>query len=189
LLAGVIQFAAPRGVSAAAAETMAAWTADIARGEDSDSERLRLAATTLAMASAHVEPNWRARHAYEWAMDKRWLGIDPEGRARIAAALLAACGKIAPPPELERLASSEHLGQAVSWGLAVRLCRRLGAGSQLSLAASALKTDGDRLVLWIDPSRAQLVTDPVTSDLKALSQRLGLAPEVRVSETPGLPRA
>jgi exopolyphosphatase/guanosine-5'-triphosphate,3'-diphosphate pyrophosphatase len=161
---------------------MAAWTADAVRGEGSGSERLRLAATILAMASAHVEPNWRARHAYEWAMDKRWLGVDPEGRARIAAALLAACGKIAPPPELERLASWVDLSRAVSWGLAVRLCRRLGAGSPESLAASSLLKEDDRLVLRIEPSRAQLVADPVTGDLKALAQWLGLEPEVRIAE-------
>ena len=142
---------------------------------------MRLAATILAMASAHVEPNWRARHAYEWAMDKRWLGIDPEGRALLAAALLAACGKLAPPPELERLASWDDLSQAVSWGLAVRLCRRLGAGSRQSLTASALRKSDDRLTLWIDPARAQLAADPVTGDLKALAQWLGLEPEVRVS--------
>ncbi len=181
LLAGVTQFAAPRGGSATAAALIAAWTADIARGEGKRSERLRLAATILAMASAQVEPNWRARHAFEWAMDKRWLGVDPEGRARIAAALLAACGKIAPPPELERLASWDDLSQAVSWGLAIRLCRRLGAGSRQSLMASALTRDDGRLILWIAPSHAQLATDPVTGDLKALAQWLGLDPEVRVS--------
>jgi exopolyphosphatase/guanosine-5'-triphosphate,3'-diphosphate pyrophosphatase len=114
-------------------------------------------------------------------MDKRWLGIDPEGRARIAAALLAAGGKIAPPPELERLASWNDLSQAASWGLAIRLCRRLGAGSQQSLMASSLTRDGDRLILWVAPSHAQLATDPVTGDLKALAQWLGLDPEVRVS--------
>jgi exopolyphosphatase/guanosine-5'-triphosphate,3'-diphosphate pyrophosphatase len=182
LIAGVTQFAAPRAGSATEAAMMAAWTADVVRAEGRSSERLRLAATILALASAHVEPNWRARHAYEWAMDKRWLGIDPEGRARIAAALLAACGKIAPPPELERLASWRDLSQAVSWGLAVRLCRRLGAGSHHSLTASSLRKDGDRLVLSIDPSRAQLATDPVTGDLKALAQWLGLEPQVRISE-------
>jgi exopolyphosphatase/guanosine-5'-triphosphate,3'-diphosphate pyrophosphatase len=189
LLAGVTQFAAPRGGSATVAAMMAAWTADVVRTEGGGSERLRLAATILALASAHVEPNWRARHAYEWAMDKRWIGIDPESRARIAAALLAACGKIAPPPDLERLARWEDLSQAVSWGLAVRLCRRLGAGSPQSLTASALKTDGDRLVLWLDQSRAQLAAEPVTSDLKALAQWLGLEPEVRVSDQPQLAEA
>ena len=162
---------------------MAAWTADVAvRGEGKRSERLRLAATILALASAHVEPNWRSRHAYEWAMDKRWLGIDPEGRALIAAALLAASGKIAPPPELERLASWVDLSQAVSWGLAIRLCRRLGAGSRQSLMASALTREDDRLILRIAPSHAQLATDPATGDLKALAQWLGLDHEVRVSE-------
>jgi exopolyphosphatase/guanosine-5'-triphosphate,3'-diphosphate pyrophosphatase len=181
LLAGVTQFAAPRGGSATAAAMIAAWTADAVRREGKGSERLRLAATILAMASAHVEPNWRARHAYEWAMDKRWLGIAPEGRACIAAALLAACGKIAPPPALERLASWESLSQAVSWGLAIRLCRRLGAGSRRSLETSSLTRDSERLVLSIAPTHAQLATDPVTSDLKALAQWLGLAPEVRVS--------
>lgn len=181
LLAGITQFAAPRGGSATAAALIAAWTADVVRGEGNGSERLRLAATILAMASAHVEPNWRARHAYEWAMDKRWLGVDPAGRARIAAALLAACGKIAPPPALARLASWEDLSQAVGWGLAIRLCRRFGAGSQRSLTASSLTRDGDRLILWIAPSHAQLATDPVTGDLKALAQWLGLDPEIRVS--------
>ena len=182
LLAAVTRFAAPRGGSATVAAQMAAWTAAAAQGTGDGGERLRLAATMLALASVHVEPNWRARHAYEWAMDKRWLGIDPSGRARIAAALLAACGKVAPPEELERLASWDMLSEAVGWGLAVRLCRRLGAGSRVSLTTSALRREDERLVLQIDPSRAQLVTDPVTNDLRTLAQWLGLDPEVRVSE-------
>lgn len=186
LLAGVTQFAAPRGGSSTVATLMAAWTAGVVKREGNGSERLRLAATILAMAAAHVEPNWRARHAYEWAMDKRWLGIDPEGRALIAAALLAACGKVAPPSELERLASWEALSEAVSWGLAVRLCRRLGAGSLLSLTASALQRQDDKIILWVDPSRAQLATDRVTGDLKALAQWLGLEPELRISARPGM---
>jgi exopolyphosphatase/guanosine-5'-triphosphate,3'-diphosphate pyrophosphatase len=115
-------------------------------------------------------------------MDMRWLGFDPEGRARIGAALLASCGRIAPPPELERLAKWADLSQAVSWGLAIRLCRRLGAGSHASLRASTLTKDRDRLILSIDRGRAQLVTDPVTGDLKALAQWLGLEPEVRLAD-------
>lgn len=187
LLAAVTQFAAPRGGSATVAALIAAWTADVVREGGNGRERLRLAATMLALASARVEPNWRARHAYEWAMDKRWLGLDHQGRALLAAALLAACGKIAPPPELERLASWDLIREAVGWGLAIRLCRRLGAGSRVSLMNSALRREEDKLVLWLDPGRAQLAGDPVSGDLKALAQWLGLEPEVRIEDT--FPRA
>jgi exopolyphosphatase/guanosine-5'-triphosphate,3'-diphosphate pyrophosphatase len=182
LIAGVARFTAQRGGSASLAASIAAWTADAASGDGSGSERLRLAAIMLALAAARVEPNLRARQAYEWAMDKRWAGLEPDGRARIAAALLAAGGKIAPPPELERLASWENLREAVAWGLAFRLCRRLGAGSRVSLMTSELRRENGTLVLWFDPSRAQLLSDQVRGDLKALAQWLGLEPEVRVGE-------
>jgi exopolyphosphatase/guanosine-5'-triphosphate,3'-diphosphate pyrophosphatase len=181
LLAGIAQFAVPRGGSVSAATLIAGWTAAAANGGPPASGRLRLAATILALASAHVEPNWRARHAFEWAMDKRWLGIGPADRAVIAATLLAACGKTSLPPELERLASRERLGEAVGWGLAIRLCRRLGAGSRASLTHSALRREDGKLVLRIDPSRAQLATGPVTGDLAALARWLGLEPELRVA--------
>ena len=180
LLAGVAQFAAPRGGSAATGAMIAGWTADAANGGGAGDERLRLAATILALASINVEPNWRARHAFEWAMDKRWLGIGPADRAVIAAALLGACGKTSLPPELERLASHKRLDEAVGWGLAIRLCRRIGAGSRASLTHSSLRREDGRLVLRIDPNRAQLVTDLVTGDLAALARWLELEPEVRI---------
>lgn len=182
LIAGVARFTAPRGGSATLAATIAAWTADAANGDGSGSERLRLAATMLALAAMQVEPNLRARQAYGWAMDKRWIGLDPRGRACIAAALLAASGKNTASPELERLADREGLREAVTWGLAFRLSRRLGAGSRASLMASELRREGDALVLRIDPGRAQLLADQVNGDLKALAQWLGLEPRVRIAE-------
>ena len=182
LLAGVGEFAEPRGGSAAMAELIAGWTDQAAPGEAEDSAMLRLAAFQLALAAAYVEPNMRARHAFEWAMDKRWVGLEPAGRARIAATLLAACGKIAPPPELRRLATWESLREAMGWGLAFRLARRLGAGSGASLAASTLTREGDNLVLAIDSGRAHLVSDKVLSDLKNLAQWRVLEPEFRVIE-------
>ena len=159
---------------------MAAWTSPAAPSEDEAGERLRLAATQLALAATHVEPNLRSRHAYEWAMDKRWVGLDPAGRARLAAALLAASGKVAPPAELERLASWEQLREAICWGLAIRLARRLAAGSGASLRASSLMRDGDRLVLALSPERAHLASDKILNELKNLAQWLALEPETRV---------
>jgi exopolyphosphatase/guanosine-5'-triphosphate,3'-diphosphate pyrophosphatase len=113
-------------------------------------------------------------------MDKRWVGLDPAGRARIAAALLAASGKIAPPSELERLASWDLLREATGWGLAIRLARRLAAGSGATLLASRLERDGDKLVLAMRPERAHLTSDKVLNELKNLAQWLALEPETRV---------
>jgi exopolyphosphatase/guanosine-5'-triphosphate,3'-diphosphate pyrophosphatase len=182
LLAAIAHFTNPRGGAPADAALIAAWTADIVQGGGNGSERLRLASTMLALAAARLEPNLRARHAYDWAMDKRWLGLDPEGRARIATMLLAACGRPGAPEALLRLASAEALREAAAWGLAVRLCRRLGAGTQVSLLTSSLRRESDRLVLWFDPARAQLASDLVIGDLKALAQWLGLEHEVRIGE-------
>jgi exopolyphosphatase/guanosine-5'-triphosphate,3'-diphosphate pyrophosphatase len=180
LLAGVSEFAECRGGPSALARLMAAWTAPAAPGDGQDGDRLRLAATQLAIAATHVEPNLRSRHAYEWAMDKRWVGLDPAGRARLAAALLAASGKEAPPPELERLASWEQLREAIGWGLAIRLARRLAAGSGASLRASKLTREGDKLVLGLSPERIHLTSDKILNELRNLAQWLALEPETRV---------
>lgn len=185
LLAAIGHFCEPRGGPVTLATTIAAWTADVAGrtdGQGGGGERLRLAATMLALAAARIEPNLRQRHAYEWAMHKRWLDLDPRGRALLAAALLGACGKPVLPDELQRLADAEALREAAAWGLAIRLCRRLGAGSRMSLLTSRLRRDGDRLVLWVAPDRAQLVAGPVEGDLKALAQWMGLGHAVQVGE-------
>jgi exopolyphosphatase/guanosine-5'-triphosphate,3'-diphosphate pyrophosphatase len=118
-------------------------------------------------------------------MDKRWLGVDPSGRARLAAALRGACGKPSLRPELLQLASEDTLREAMAWGLAIRLCRRLGAGSRVSLLTSRLRRESDRLVLWVDESRAQLASGPVEGDLKVLAEWLGLEHELRIGEAAG----
>ena len=184
LLAGIAAFGAPRGASPAIAATIAAWTADAAsherNGGSSEAERLRLAATMLALAAARIEPNMRLRHATDWALDKRWVALDHRGRAIIAAALRASCGKPEPLPELVPLAGEEALHEAAGWGLAIRLCRRIGAGSHLSLLTSSLTREEHRLVLWLDATRAQLATDPVLADLRALAAWLGLEHDLRI---------
>ena len=106
------------------------------------------------------------------------------GRARIAAALVGACDKPALPSELLSLADEPRLREALGWGLAIRLCRRLGGGSRLSLAGSALTVENGKLILSFDPAQADLIAGPVTSDLAALASWLGLEPEIRTGEAP-----
>ncbi|GAA0271849.1 exopolyphosphatase [Alteraurantiacibacter aestuarii] len=182
LLAAIAHFVAPRGASLSAAAMIAGWTSGVVAGNDKALERLRMASIMLAMAQARLEPNMRLRHSFDWAMDKRWLGLDHKGRAIIGAALRGACGKPEPTLELLQLAEEEELREAAGWGLAFRLCRRIGAGSRASMLTSRLTRDDGRLVLWLDESREQLASDSVQSDLKTLALWLNCEPELRIGQ-------
>ncbi len=180
LLAAVTHFTAPRGASLNGATMIAGWTSSVVSSLGNGSEKLRLAAILLAKAQLRLEPNMRLRHSFDWAMDKRWIGIDHRGRALLGAALRGACGRPEPTADLLRLASDADLREAAGWGLAFRLCRRIGAGSRASMLTSRLMREDGKLVLWLDPSRAALASDPVTADLKALAEWLGCTPELRI---------
>ncbi|WP_338242877.1 Ppx/GppA family phosphatase [Aurantiacibacter hainanensis] len=173
LLAAVAHFTEPRGASHTAAMQIAAWTSDATSGGGNGSERVRLAAIMLSLAQWHVEPNMRLNHSIDWALHKRWLGLDHKGRAMIAAALRAANGKPEPTADLQALASDEALHEAAAWGLAFRLCRRIGAGSKLSLLSSRLTREDEVLRLWLEPGRAQLISDQVETELARLAAWLG----------------
>ncbi|RPF71052.1 Ppx/GppA family phosphatase [Aurantiacibacter spongiae] len=177
LLAAIAHFTEPRGASMSHATQIAAWTSEAARGGErthEGEERLRLAAMMLAMAQMRLEPNMRLAHSFDWAMEKRWLGLSHRGRALIGAALRGACGNPEPTDALNLLASGKSLREAAGWGLAFRLCRRLGAGSRASLLTSRLNRSDDALTLWIEPERMELVSDIVKSELATLAEWLDL---------------
>ena len=174
LLAGVAVFATQRGTQPTLATRMAAWTLDAAPARQHGSERLRLAATMLGLASMQIEPNIRLPQAINWALHKRWIGIDGPGRAMLAAAISANGNQLSLPAEVRALASAEALEEAVRWGLALRLARRLGAQSARSLEVSRLKVEDGQLVLELAASHAALFGSPTEKDMKLLSQRLGL---------------
>lgn len=191
LLAGISAFIEHHGASPAIAAMVAGWTAltgperatsgDTASGKAACSdERLRLAATMLALASANVEPNLRVDLAVEWAMRKRWIGITSGERAMLAASLMANAGRTDLPLEWRNLASDEALREAQGWGLAARLCRRFSGCSARSLSSSELVSDGARLKLVVNQPYGALVNDGVQRDLKALGSLLGLKPSCEI---------
>ncbi|WP_017664678.1 Ppx/GppA family phosphatase [Porphyrobacter sp. AAP82] len=182
LLAGVAVFASQRGTQPTLAARMAAWTLDAAPARDHGSERLRLAATMLALASMQIEPNIRLPQAINWALHKRWIGLDGKGRAMLAAAVAANGNQLAFPAEVRALASEEALEEAVRWGLALWLARRLGAQSARSLEVSRLKVEEGALVLELAASHAALFGQPTEKDMKLLAGRLGLGWRVDIVE-------
>jgi len=174
LLAGVAVFASQRGVPVTLGTRMAAWTLDAAPAREHGSERLRLAATMLGLASMQIEPNLRLPQAIDWALHKRWIAVDGKGRAMMAAAIAANGNQLDLPPRLRALASEEALEEAVRWGLALRLARRLGAQSRRSLEVSRLAIADGKLVLQLATSHEALFGLQTEKDLKLLAGRLGL---------------
>lgn len=180
LLAGVAVFATQRGSAPTLATRMAAWTLDAAPARGHGSERLRLAATMLALAAMQIEPNIRLPQAINWALHKRWVGIDGKGRAMLAAAIAANGNQFSLPAEVRALACPEAIEEAVRWGLALRLARRLGGQSARSLEVSRLVIDAGGLVLRLAESHAALFGQPTEKDMKLLAGKLGLSWRVEV---------
>jgi len=174
LLAGVSVFATQRGAPPTFAARMAAWTLDAAPARKHGSERLRLAATMLALASMQIEPNIRLPQAIDWALHKRWIAANGQDRAMLAAAIAANGNQLDLPKAVRELANEEALEEAVRWGLAVRLARRIGARSRKSLQVTRLLADEKHLILRLAESHRDLLGIPTEKDLKLLSGRLKL---------------
>jgi exopolyphosphatase/guanosine-5'-triphosphate,3'-diphosphate pyrophosphatase len=113
-------------------------------------------------------------------LQKRWIGIDGKGRAMIAAAIAANGNSLDLPQRVRALACPEALEEAIRWGLALRLARRLGARSRRSLQVSRLMVRGDTLVLKLAESHAALFGQSTEKDMKLLAARLGLGWAVEI---------
>lgn len=174
LLVGVANFGTTQGVSPTLAARVAGWTSIAAQQGGAGSERLRLAATTLALSAMQVEPNLRLRAASDWALHKRWIAIEPHERGMLAAAIAGNSNECDLDPGLSTLADDTQLEEALCWGLAIRLCRRLGAGSRRSLQASNLTIEHGVLTLRLEDRSRALFGTPNEKDLRLLGTRLGL---------------
>ena len=180
LLAGVSVFATLRGAPPTLATRIAGWVTDAAPSRKHGNERLRMAATMLSLASMQIEPNIRLPQAIDWAMHKRWIAVDGKGRAMLAAAIAANGNELDLPSDVQALASEEALDEAICWGLAVRLARRLGARSRRSLQVSRLLAGDGVLTLRLADSHAALFGVPTEKDMKLLAGRLGLDWKVEI---------
>jgi exopolyphosphatase / guanosine-5'-triphosphate,3'-diphosphate pyrophosphatase len=140
------------------------WMAPLFEGESETDQRLRHAVCLLADTSWSSHPDHRAVHALETGLYGNWIGVDLPGRVIVARALFAAHGgKASEWPNLAQIVSTEQLGQADAWGLAIRLAMRLGGGAARSLRQSEIARDGKYCVL----------TMPELLDPEAIERRLG----------------
>jgi exopolyphosphatase / guanosine-5'-triphosphate,3'-diphosphate pyrophosphatase len=180
MLAGVEAFVAGSLVESGHARKVAAWVAPLF--DLAGQEALHLGATMLALSAMRSEPNMRTEQAMGWALRKRWVGLDARGRAVMAMTVLANSGITEVPPEFGRLATRDDLNQAIGWGLALRLCRRLTACTDEALAQTALRREGGRIVLTLEPAMEALYANAMAKDMRKLGEWLGLEWDVKVAE-------
>jgi exopolyphosphatase/guanosine-5'-triphosphate,3'-diphosphate pyrophosphatase len=134
----------------------------------------------LSQAAMQVEPNLRAEQAMNWALRKRWIGIDARGRTMLAAAILANAGITGIPAEFASLASTADLKEAIGWGLAVRLCRKLTGCAAQAISNTALTPEDGRLVVALREPMHALYSNAVGKDHRLLAEWFDLEPAVEL---------
>ena len=92
----------------------------------------------------------------------------------LAMTVFANTGHTGIPKALALLASEDDFKQAIAWGLAVRLCRKLTGGAEQALEQTALKRVDGRLLLEFREPMLALASNSVTKNLRILAEWLGL---------------
>lgn len=179
LLAGVGDFAERQSVTPVLAKAVTEWIDAVTQAGETGGAELCAAAVMLALASQRTEPNFRAEQALSFALRKRWVGVNAEGRAMMAACALANCAATTERPDLARLASDEAIARAAIWGSAVRLCRRLTGEALQLIAQTRLEVLAGELHLTVDPEVIGVVNDGVLKDLRNLAAKLKLEPRLQ----------
>ncbi|MFP5395177.1 MAG: hypothetical protein ACLGHF_03345 [Alphaproteobacteria bacterium] len=136
-----------------------------------------LAAITLGLALRTIEPNLRGQTAHNWALRKRWIGLDGPGRAILAAALLASANRSI-PNEIRQLAPDDDIHSAIACGMAMRLCWRLTGFASSLVSQTQLSIEGTDLALRLSRDVKALKTEVVVKDLDQLAAHLCLSPIV-----------
>jgi exopolyphosphatase/guanosine-5'-triphosphate,3'-diphosphate pyrophosphatase len=155
-------------------DALADWIAPVFAGQSAGDARLCRAACLLSDSVWNVNPEYRADHALDLALDGTWPGVVASDRAIIAAALWTVhAGKRSLPEMLTSLATPGALAQAVIWGYAIRLAQRLDGGTGGALPDSQIEGDSDVLRLRLSRQASRLRSASVQRRLQALADALG----------------
>lgn len=157
------------------------WIAPLFGGEGASDARLRHAACLLADVGWRAHPEFRSERGLEMALHGNWVGVDAQGRAKMAHALYRSFGGSGVDPVVGALLTPDEVERAERWGLAMRLGQRLSGGVAEPLETSALKLDKDALSLRLRPADMALYGESVERRHKTLAAAFGLKPDVSAS--------
>ncbi len=149
------------------------WLEPVFPGEGAAIRRIRSAACWLALAARQPDRPERKSRVIELALRERLIGIDETGRAMLAAALLSFVGERTVPDSLTRLAPAADLAKAGRWGHLMRLAEKISGARAMLLERTAIKVEGERLVLDLGDARA-LYGEAAEVQHRATATALGL---------------
>ncbi|WP_299328000.1 Ppx/GppA family phosphatase [Parasphingopyxis sp.] len=157
------------------------WIAPLFTDESDTDKRIRLAACLLADTGWRAHPEFRAERGLEMALHGNWVGIESNGRGKMAQALFTNFGGgVGVVEELVNLCSTKELEQAARWGLAMRFGQRLSGGVAEPLELSNVGVEANRLILALDKRDAELYSQPVAKRHRQLADAFGKEPEMRL---------
>lgn len=157
------------------------WIAPLFSKESETDKRIRLAACLLADTGWRAHPEFRAERGLEMALHGNWVGIESNGRGKMAQALFTNFGGgVGVVDELVNLCSEAELKQAARWGLAMRFGQRLSGGVAGPLELSKVAVEEDKLVLSLDKSDAELYSQPVAKRHRQLADAFDKDAEMRL---------
>ncbi len=155
------------------------WIAPLFEEESATDKRIRLAACLLADTGWRAHPEFRAERGLEMALHGNWVGIESNGRGKMAQALFTNFGGgLGVVEELVSLCSTRELEQAARWGLAMRLGQRLSGGVAGPLELSRVGAKGEKLLLCVDKTDAELYGESVAKRHRQLADAFGKEPEM-----------
>jgi len=149
------------------------WMDPLFPDDDSDMQRLRLAACLLGDIAWNAHPDYRAERAVDLAIHGNWVGIDARGRAVIGRALCSAFGGDAGfDPALESLLKPGESERASTWGKALRLGQRLSGGTEALLRKTSIELTRSDVVLNVPEKYRALFSEAVDRRLQQLARSL-----------------
>ncbi len=169
------------GRATADGETLYHWMTPAFPGEDRREARLRRAACLLADLEWSEHPDYRAEHALLRILRYPLIGVDHPGRAYMGLAVASRHSRIHKNLYnrfLRRLLDDREADRARATGLAMRVGYTVSGGVISLLEQTALRREGNNLVLELPKHADVLVGDVVQRRFKALAKALGCTPRV-----------
>ncbi len=187
LIAAAEELALLRSRSPRHARELVRWTdllfTSLDMDETDEEKRLRHATALLADIGWRAHPDYRGEQSVNIVANAAFVGIDHPGRVFMAMALTyrhAGLNGNGHLPGLRKLAPARLQERARILGGALRVAYLITASMAGVLDQTTLQQRGDRLVLRLPESRADLGGGRLASRLRQLGRALGLDAEIEV---------